>query len=903
MSPCVFGLPSFVPVRCHVSFTPFERTTVKSTSASPRRPNGARILQRIHNAVTNEQFGTALSILKQNPVLRLPDYIAHDLVAKLRRRGQHEHIKQIAGHIEASSTALDLLSVNRRDSQDISGPSEFQSHIIRLARNGKLHECFDLLDSSPSETLDPSVLEAMLKTASRSAHVSNANHVLNVLFPRYGFVPNAFAFACFVDACGRAGNLRKALCVLVDKGFVSLSKLEQTVVYEKLIDACIRCNSVKKAQSLLKGMVESCVPRTQTIYDCLLSASGTARQVDDGLAILSQMRADGFSAQKITTYNALIRSSARAGRFNDAMKVYNTLKESPIEPNLDTFNAILSSFARAAQPDKALSTLKSMREKENLKPNAISYNWVVNACARAGDVARAFHVARTMRDEGIRVNVVTYNNLLQACCKAGRLERAFALVKIMIQKEGIRPNSHTYDTLIQGCGRWGELNSALRLFRSMRAAGVAPTIVTYSIAIDACAKGGGAVGADQAFDLLTEMKSSGLEPNLVTYNSLIHSCARAKRIDMAFNVLNHLRRDRIVPDIVTLCSLVDACGRSGDVGLAFEVIEQLPQEFPSIKLNAPVYNALIHACFKADDFERMEVAFNTMKVRGLVPNVITYSTLIAAYVSKGHVEEAVAILKRMQENGMRPNKLTFTSIISGYGRVGNVDLAMKTLEQSRRMWGQPDEELYTAALVAAISSDRKEMALKLAKEMNLAGYSVPFVLNKMIRNVGDRERSGSELRSMLSAMEALNVRPQRMALEAIVKAYAEEANVSSAFGVVSDMQRLGYPPNLETYRTLIQACMLSQKPAHIRRARALFRKVRSTVRDGDPRIRSHRWRDLYEAIIRAIDKIPNTLERSRLLRNILQSMAKDCGEVHARSLAKRVCPELMESSNSVLGPE
>ncbi|PXF44299.1 Pentatricopeptide repeat-containing protein [Gracilariopsis chorda] len=55
----------------------------------------------------------------------------------------------------------------------------------------------------------------------------------------------------------------------------------------------------------------------------------------------------------------------------------------------------------------------------------------------------------------------------------------------------------------------------------MRIAGVAPTIVTYSVAIDACAKCGAAVAVDQALDLITEVKRSGLEPNLVTYNSLI----------------------------------------------------------------------------------------------------------------------------------------------------------------------------------------------------------------------------------------------------------------------------------------------------------------------------------------------------------------------------------------------
>ncbi|PXF40684.1 Pentatricopeptide repeat-containing protein [Gracilariopsis chorda] len=346
----------------------------------------------------------------------------------------------------------------------------------------------------------------------------------------------------------------------------------------------------------------------------------------------------------------------------------------------------------------------------------------------------------------------------------------------------------------------------------MRIAGVAPTIVTYSVAIDAWAKCSAAVAVDQAFDLMTEMKRSGLEPNLVTYNSLIHTCARAKRSHLAFKVLQFIREDRILPDIVTLCSLADACGRSGDAIRAFEIIEQLVMELLSIKPNLPVYNAPIHACFKANDFESMKIAFDALNREGLQTNVVTYSTLISAYAAKSRVKDVIYYLNKMQESGMCPNKLTFTSVCSGYGRSGNVDQAMEMLEKARKIYGKPDEELYTAAIVAAIGGDRKETVLKLAKEMSLAGYCVPSVLNKMIRKAGDPERSGAELRSMLSAMEALNVRPQRVAIETIVKAYAEEGDVVSAFGVLPDMQRLGYPPNHQTYRSLIHACTLSKEP-------------------------------------------------------------------------------------------
>ena len=854
------------------------------SSSSSRRPPAHRLVQRLDVAIRNDHLGVALSLLSDNPCLRLPNTLAEELAAKLRIRGVHDLSEYVGRAFRDSNTSTFQLLANERKCDDL----------MAIASSGKLNRVVSILRNSPPGYVNTKILEKILRAAASGGNVRNAARVLYHVFSEFDLVPTATAYGDFVSTCGKAGQLGKATEATQSLKFSMLSKEEQTYVFVKLVDAHVRCNQLDEAEKIVFLMKRRNVPRTKEVYVSLLTGAARTRPIDKSLKIVTEMIKDGFSVDSVDTYNALMLGSARAGRLHEALQLYDNIKHSNVaKPNLDTYNALFSCCAKASKPQKAFEILKEMKEISKIRPNAVSYNSIVVACARVSDVDRAFQVARRMRLEGIRLNIVTYNNLLEACCNAGRLERAFTLVKHMIQEQRISPNSHTYNTLIRGCGRWGQLDAAFRLLTSMRQAGVSPTIVTYTVAVDACARAGGSTAVDQAFELVEEMRESGLEPNIVTYNSLTHACARARRADLAERVLREMTSKGITPDIVTLCSLVDAYGRSGKIEEAFKIIRKLPQSFSSLQVNTPAYNALIHACLKAGDLEKMEVACREMISLNLRPNIFTFSTLISAYATGGDVCKAKSLFIEMKQSGLSPNKMIFTSMISGYGLHRKVDKAMEMLEAAKNSFGEPDEELYTVAIIAAIRGGRKELAVKLAKEMSRAGYFVPTVLNRMMRKTGDVEKTAADIQDVLGAMEALNIRPQRAGLESLIAAYAKEGNTDGAFSLLPNMEALGYPPNLQTYKKLIQACECSGTHEDLEKAQNLFNQLRSKLKSDDARLRSHHWRELYEATIRAVDKINPSRTARALQLDLLNRMSEDCDEEHARALAARLCPDLL----------
>lgn len=63
------------------------------------------------------------------------------------------------------------------------------------------------------------------------------------------------------------------------------------------------------------------------------------------------------------------------------------------------------------------------------------------------------------------------------------------------------------------CGSSGNWKDAVSLLREMKGKGVAPNLISYSVAISACAKAG---RHEPALELVQDMKDAGINPNTVT---------------------------------------------------------------------------------------------------------------------------------------------------------------------------------------------------------------------------------------------------------------------------------------------------------------------------------------------------------------------------------------------------
>lgn len=116
---------------------------------------------------------------------------------------------------------------------------------------------------------------------------------------------------------------------------------------------------------------------------------------------------------------------------NDMIDLYSRGELKGNGPDIYSYNGVINCWSKSNQPNspqRALQILQSMRKNRNdnsktvIKPDTITYNSVLDAYARHGDVVGANKVWEMMKEDGsytaAKPNVRTYSILIDAWSKS-----------------------------------------------------------------------------------------------------------------------------------------------------------------------------------------------------------------------------------------------------------------------------------------------------------------------------------------------------------------------------------------------------------------------------------------------------------------------------------------------------
>jgi len=113
----------------------------------------------------------------------------------------------------------------------------------------------------------------------------------------------------------------------------------------------------------------------------------------------------------------------------------------------------------------------------------VTYNALIDACVRCGQISRAPALLSDMFKQGISPNLITYSSILKGYCQENRMDKALELLGHMKQASSFRPDEVTYNTLLDGCARQGLFDQGLSLLEEMQQAGVRPSNYTLSVLV------------------------------------------------------------------------------------------------------------------------------------------------------------------------------------------------------------------------------------------------------------------------------------------------------------------------------------------------------------------------------------------------------------------------------------
>jgi len=230
--------------------------------------------------------------------------------------------------------------------------------------------------------------------------------------------------------------------------------------------------------------------------------------------------------------------------------------------NAVIYCSVLKGFSHQKRFERVWAVYKEMLD-QRLEFSIVTFNTLVDACARSCEMARIPQLLEDMVAQGIEPNLITYSAILKGYCQENRLDKAFELFQSMRQTTRFQPDEIMFNSLLDGCARQGLYDRGIALLDEMEDLGVRPSNFTLSVLVKLASRG---KQLERAFGLCEELsKKYAFRLNVHVYSNLIHACIAHKDLERAFTVLERMLREKVRPDTRVYGLLLRAYAAGGQV--------------------------------------------------------------------------------------------------------------------------------------------------------------------------------------------------------------------------------------------------------------------------------------------------------------------------------------------------
>lgn len=295
----------------------------------------------------------------------------------------------------------------------------------------------------------------------------------------------------------------------------------------------------------------------------VIRAYGYIKNPDGIWATWQEMHAGKIIPTRITL-GCMVEALATNGEVDAAYEVIQEALNNPTMRHLVNaviYCSVLKGFSHQKRFDRVWAMYQEMLQ-EKLVFSIVTYNTLIDACARSCEMKRVPQLLEAMARQRIEPNVITYSAVLKGYCQESRLDKAFEVLADMRTSKRFMPDEVTYNTILDGCARHGMYDRGLQVLEEMQQAGVPPSNFTLSVLVKLLTR---SRQPDKAFELCEELcLKYNLKPNVHVYANLVQACTSNGDVKRGLGVLERMLSERIRPDARTYSLLMRACLLAGE---------------------------------------------------------------------------------------------------------------------------------------------------------------------------------------------------------------------------------------------------------------------------------------------------------------------------------------------------
>ncbi|CAI2183499.1 17412_t:CDS:1, partial [Funneliformis geosporum] len=329
------------------------------------------------------------------------------------------------------------------------------------------------------------------------------------------------------------------------------------VIYNEMLDGFSRRRNVRKIHEIWQQMLDDKIKPDEFAYCAMMETYFRTGESLKAIEMFQQMSLDPKIKLNEIIYNRVIDGLLSNNRVDEAIIIYNQMKNQKITPNIVTYNTLINKLLDKKKEQFAMNVLQDMQQF-NITPDVTTLTTLLKRQFQNRNVKGVQNVLNMFDSMKIQPNLKTYGTLINGLVNYfNDLAGAEMAFKEMIYKRGLFPNIQIYSNMIQAYINHGKFSLAEQLYSDLIQNNCFPTTATFNLFIGGYSR---AINMDKAIKYYEEMINLRLNPSDNTYKALINGYITSKNMLGASQIYDNMIKAKFIPEnteLKKLCQIIE----------------------------------------------------------------------------------------------------------------------------------------------------------------------------------------------------------------------------------------------------------------------------------------------------------------------------------------------------------
>ncbi|MCO5580091.1 hypothetical protein L7F22_033957 [Adiantum nelumboides] len=528
--------------------------------------------------------------------------------------------------------------------------TDFSEDLRSLCNHGKLQEALQLLKLNHHDSTSSSDYVCLLQACVRLRALAKGKevhaHIVNT-----GFKPTIFLWTAVMNMyvqCKSLTDARQVFDIMPERDLFT---------WNTMIAAYAKQGQPRLAFQLFCSLESDGLRPEATTLVSILKACATFSLLNLGKYIHGHIVKFGVEVTLFTS-NTLINMYAKCCSIEDARNVFDKMEER----NVVTWTAMIAGYTKQNCYDQALKLYDTMKQN-SVSPNEVTFVCALNACAGLRGVEHGKSICTDIQESGIQPNLLMQNACIDMYVKCGCVGDAWQVFVKMNRRDVV-----TWTTMIAGCAQQGYSDKAFSLFKEMEQEGHEPGDISLEAHLWTwyCNQG----NIEESMEFLHQMDIAEVKPNETTFTIILNACSNIAALRHGKYIHSRVVKTGICTDTFVGSALVNMYAKCGFIEEAEQVFYYI------VKQDVVLYTSMIAAYAQHNQSYRALHLARCMDKEGIKPNHVTFVGVLTACSHAGLMDEGFFhFILFNQAYGINPVTEHYVCMVDLLGRAGRLEEA------------------------------------------------------------------------------------------------------------------------------------------------------------------------------------------------------------------------------------